>query len=201
MRHLYLFIFIFILSIACSNRSKVKKNDPAIIDKIAIINYDSCQKWNLPLTSFKVEYPDNYKALFHPKNDYLELKKISDSGDYIEQELSFGKSQDIQTKEEIEEWTYKADSAFNNFKTYQTKFIGYKKVANKNLFVVNSVINFDSFGQSDYKGDYRILMMLIPTDKQPNGVSVSVITKSTADSLRNADEINKILTTLEFTKK
>lgn len=198
MQHLYLFIFILI--IACSNASRVEKIVPTIFDNIAIINYDSCQKWNLPLTSFKVEYPDNYNALFHPKNDYLELRKYSNSG-YIEQEFSFGKSQNIQTKEEIEEWIYKADSAFNSLKKYQTKFIGYKKLANMNLFVVNSLINFDQFGQADYKGDYRILMMIIPTEKQPNGVSVSVVTKLTSDSLRNAEEINKILMTLEFTKK
>ena len=52
MRHLY--VFIFILTIACSNRSRVKKSDPTIFDNIAVINYDSCQKWNLPLTSFQI---------------------------------------------------------------------------------------------------------------------------------------------------
>ncbi len=198
MRHFYLFIFI--LAISCSNSSRVEKIDPTIINNIAVINYDSCRKWYLPLTSFKVEYPDNYKALFHPKNDYLELRKYSDTG-YIEQEFSFGKSQNIQTKEEIEEWIYKIDSAFNSFKTYQTKFIGYRKIANMNLFLVNSLINFDSFGQADYKGDYRILMMIIPTEKQPNGVSVSVLTKSTVDSIKNAADMNKILKTLEFNIK
>src|SRR4030095_8680493 len=134
------------------------------------------------------------------KNAYLELRKYTDSG-YVEQEFSFGKSEKIQTKDEIEKWLSRADSAFNNFKTYQTKSKGYEKLANRDLFVIKSEMNFDSFSQAEYKGVYTILMTIIPSNKQPNGVSVSVVTKSGADSIRNSDEMNNIVRTLEFIKE
>ncbi|MEO5946477.1 MAG: hypothetical protein ABIP79_06640 [Chitinophagaceae bacterium] len=69
------------------------------------------------------------------------------------------------------------------------------------LFIVNGTINFDLLNLADYKGDYRVTMMLIPTDMQQNGVSISIITKSSSDSLKNADEVKQILNSLEFDKK
>ena len=198
MRQLYLFIIISI--IACSNRRRIENKIPKVFDKKAVVNHDSCQRWNLPLTSFSVEFPENYKALFHPGNAYLQLSKYSVDG-YVEQEFSFGKSENIQTDDEVEKWLLRADSSFNNLKTYQRKFMGYEQIAGSHMFVINSVINFDSFGQPEYKGDYRILMMIFRSINEANGVSVSVITKSSTDSTKNYHEMDKILATLEIIKK
>ena len=197
-RSYYLIFFIFI--IACSNYQSVKKVTPESIQNISIINQDSCQKWNMPITFFRINYSKNYTAVYHPKEDcYLEIKKFSDSG-YIEQELSFGKCENIRTKEEIEDWTYKMESLFKAFKTYHTRSISYRTIANQHLFVASGTVNFDQYGHSGYKGDYGVLIMLIPSARRENGVSLSILTKSNIDSLSQASDVDLILKSFEFLK-
>ena len=163
----------------------------------ALIDEDSCQKWKLPVTCFKIEYPSKFLAQYNYNNNYLTLTAKNDSG-HVEEEFSFGKLEGIKTTEEVKKWTIKADSLFNNFKTYKSTFIGNQTVGKKNSFVAKGTINFDGFGYELYKGTYEVLMVLIPTDKQPNGVTMTYINSIKEDTQARKNIVDSIINTLEF---
>lgn len=190
----YLFFFFFL---SCTTKDKKKKINPTTYNNIAVITVDSCRKWKLPITAFKVEYPDSYRPLYHARNNYLTLTKFSDSG-YVQQEFSFGKNSGYQTQEELIKNVYKADSILSMVKTYKRTFIGFKTLANKKQFLLEGIINFDLMGETGYQGDYIFLATLSSSDIQPNGISISFLNK---DSTKLYKETNEILNTLRFIKK
>ena len=89
---------------------------------------------------------------------------------------------------------------FNKLKTYKSTFIGNETINNKATFVARGTISSEIFGGENYKGVYDVLMMLIPNNKQDNGVTMTYISCLNKDSLNRRNIVDSILNTLEFFK-
>lgn len=196
MKPIYCLLAIFLI-MSCSNNSDVKDLTPA--KKQAIVTEDSCAKWKLNPVSFTLGFPENFELIYHSRDqEYLRLKDYAD-GRIIVKEFSIG-TVDKFSEEEMKKWIYRSDSLLLKLKTYQSNFIGEKMLASRKRFLLQGTVNFDGFNRPDYKGDYTILVTLIPSDKKPGGVSLSFLSKVKSDSLLQDKDLNTLLSSLTFEK-
>lgn len=150
---------------------------PASFDNMAIINKDSCEKWTLPITSFVIEYPDNYQIEYNPdKTYYLRLRKYQGDS-LITQEITVGKNKNIDNRESAFRWLEYIDSTLNaTIESYKTSYIGKDTINNQGLYTLQATINFDTLKDPRFLGNYSTTTAIVfPENPNTNGVIVSFL--------------------------
>ena len=187
-------LFLTLMLYNCCQVSFLKNDSSlAIFENVAYITLDSCKKWSLPNTQFKIEYPNDFIAEYNADSKYyLRLRKFT--GHKVSQEITIGKSE-IDNKKDTEFWLKKLNKGLNSqFESYQLLFLGEKKFLDSTYYLLQCQINFDQLEDSKFVGDYysSVVIFLPPSNKE-NGVSISIL----RDSISIAST-EKIMKTFKF---
>jgi len=168
-------------------------------ENTATVTEDSCRRWDRAVTSFTIQYPPNYKAEYNKRNNYLILSNADSAGNVI-QEIAMGRNENITGREEIEKWTLAMDTILQKVKGYRLDTIKYDNYGNNEFYILSGTLNFDSYGQPTFTGDYKMTSFLVSPigTNRENGVSWSVITKEKWDNEELRKEAEDILNTLAF---
>ncbi len=180
----------------CTQTTQIVDSDLGLQAKVTL---DSCRTWGKALTSFEVNFPKDYKLKYNSKQGQYVTLTYSDSSGNVIQEISFGRNENLKTKEEIEVWTIKMDSALRLTPGFLPDNVGYDKFADKDYYVLNGTFDFSSYDSQTFQGQYNFRAFFIPpTGTDYNGVSFSVITKKELETKEIADKAERILKTLTF---
>lgn len=145
---------------------------------IQVIDEVYCKKYNYPITSFAIEYPDNVEIILH-ENEYSYVYfKVKEDNEIIE-ELSIGYTTlTIPFKSKstglLEDLIKKFEAQLDLF---HTDFIGKSKFKGKLEYLFNGYADYSSYKEMGYDGKYRIIMMIPFPEKNDkiNAVIVSFI--------------------------
>jgi hypothetical protein len=194
-KNLYI-LTISLIIFSCTQTTQIVDSD---LDRQAKVTLDSCRTWGKALTSFEVNFPRDYKLKYNDKQGQYVTLTYSDSTENVIQEISFGRNENLRTKEEIEDWTIKMDSALRLTQGFTPDRVYYDKFADKDYYVLKGTFDFGSYNSKTLKGQYDFLSFLIPpTGTEYNGVSFSVITRKEMQTKELADKAESILKTLTF---
>lgn len=201
-----LFTLIFsLIIVSCTTNTE---NDDTLKTISAVVNTDSCIKWDLQNVNFELEYPKNYTAEYNVNGYYLRLRKMD--GDTILQEIVFGNAGG-KTIDFISGQLNYIDSAIRmKFEHYGqhlvTSFIGKADFVGRTTPQIKTnitVTNFQLEGQKFImNGKYFTLVTFIDSPLDSLQVVALTVSSNMKELYREGNEISieneTILKTLKF---
>lgn len=190
--NLIVVFFSLILATLLSNCSDVKygtKFSGNTFNNVAVINSDSCKQWNLPKTSFMIEYPEQFKAEYNADSRYyLRLRRFQK--EQVVQEITIGKSENIDNEESAKYWLQYTDSLLNNqLEYYNREYIGLDSINNQPYLTLASSLSFDQYGSSMFRGIYDSKSLIVfPPNNRTQGLVVSFLKHSSLQEEKNVPQ-------------
>ena len=104
-------------------------------ENIAYVTLDSCNKWGMPSTQFKIEYPNDFIVEYNADSKYyLRLRKFTNNK--VSKEITIGKS-GVVNMEGTEFWLKKMNKGLaSQFENYQLLFLGEKEFLDSTYYLL-----------------------------------------------------------------
>ncbi|MGE4289819.1 MAG: hypothetical protein AB7E36_14130 [Salinivirgaceae bacterium] len=196
MKKEFYILLIFIAILSCGKNSK---NNGKEFNKIAKVTIDSCKNWGKPLTSFEVKFPSKYQINYNTQPGQYMALTLNNSSNIIIQQISFGRSENIDTEEKLKFYSSKMEKALNMTKGYIADTCVYEKYAQNDYFICKGIFDFSLYNVQSYEGKYNFSSFLIlPKDTEYNGVAISIMTKKEFYNKELANKAEEIIETLRF---
>jgi len=209
MKNIPLLILILVLISSCNFNAKVElpkaetaelklfpKVEASTLENIFIVDENKCKKWNLPITSFKIEYPNNVKvdsAKIGVENyAYITFQVIE--SDIVIEEFSIGYSdrKRIFEEEHGKNSTEKILASLKKrFPDIKVLFNGISEFYGQKNYQLNAEIEIKEKTPQNFLGNYQLFRTLYyPKTADFNPVNLVWSTNKNSE-IKNKDDVGK----------